>query len=191
MRTIVCCVLLAAQPILAQAVVPANKLDSQPDASITFSNQLAYVQAMEFVRSNCIQNRRIICGRIVKMLPGGLIVDSGYTDLMRQPLESNWLIPGTVETHRAPNLVEKNEPDCACAGLVFLTDIPRSRRAKPKVLDYVVLEGFPTGNFTYNSVGNVQRTVRRFSCSLPIATQLKAEAAGIHKPGPVGDSHGK
>jgi hypothetical protein len=185
MRTVLWCVLLAAQPILAQAVVPANKLDSQPEAAITFSNQLACVQVVEAVRTHCIQNRRIICGRIVKMLPGGLIVDSGYTDLMRQPLERNWLIPATVETHRTPNLVEKNEPDCACEGLVFLTNLPRSRHAKPKVLDYVVLEGFPTGNFTYKSVGTIQRTVRRFSCSLPIATQLDAEAAGIHKPVPA------
>jgi hypothetical protein len=62
-------------------------------------------------------------------------------------------------------------------GLVFLTDTPKSRRAKPKVLDYVVLDAFPTGQFTYNSVETIQRTVRRFSASLPVAVRLNLEAA--------------
>jgi hypothetical protein len=39
------------------------------------------------------------------------------------------------------------------------------------------LHAFPTGHFTYNSVGTIQRTVRRFSNSLPIAVQFNLEAA--------------
>jgi hypothetical protein len=181
MRTALLCASLAGLPVLAQTIGPAQKADA-PDASSAPTNQLAYLQAAETIRSNCIQGRRIICGRIVKVLPGGLVVDSGYTSLMRHPLDRSWLIPSTVEAEREPNLVEKNEPDCVCVGLVFLTDIPKSRRAKPKVLDYVVLSVFPTGNFTYNSVGTIQRTVRRFSNSLPIAVRLNCEAAGIHPP---------
>ena len=34
---------------------------------------------------------------------------------------------------------------------------------KLKVFDYVMLEGFPMGQYTYTSVGSVQHTIRRFS----------------------------
>jgi hypothetical protein len=46
----------------------------------------------------------------------------------------------------------------------------------------VVLYAFPTGHFTYNSAGTIQRTVRRFSGSLPTAVKLNLKAkqyAGI------------
>src|SRR5579863_520397 len=48
------------------------------------------------IRADCIQNRRMICGKILKVLPDGLVVDSGYTNLMRDPLDRSWLAPGTV-----------------------------------------------------------------------------------------------
>jgi hypothetical protein len=175
-RTALLCAWLAAMPVLAQTSVPAPKSDPPPDALSAPTNQFAYLEATEAMRADCIQGRRIICGRIVKMLPDGLVVDSGYTNLMRHPLDHSWLVPSTVEAEREPNLIEKNEPDCVCVGLVFLTDAPKSRRAKPKVLDYVVLQAYPTGHFTYNSVGSIQRTVRRFSGSLPIAVRLNLKA---------------
>jgi hypothetical protein len=178
LRTALLCAGLAALSTLAQTIDPAPKADSPPGASSAPTNQIDYLQAREAMRTNCIQSRRIICGKIVKVLPGGLVVDSGYTNLMRHPLDRSWLIPGTVEAEREPNMVEKNEPDCVCVGLVYVTDLPKSRRSKPKpkVLDYVILEAFPTGHFTYNSVGTIQRTVRRFSNSLPIAVRLNLQA---------------
>jgi hypothetical protein len=171
------CVWFAALPVLAQTNGLAPNADPPPGASFAPTNQMD-PQAREAMRTNCIQSRRIICGKIVKVLPGGLVVDSGYTNLMRHPLDRSWLIPGTVEAEREPNMVEKNEPDCVCVGLVYVTDLPKSRRGKPKpkALDYVILEAFPTGHFTYNSVGTIQRTVRRFSGSLPIAVRLNLQA---------------
>jgi hypothetical protein len=177
LRTTLLCAWLAALPALAQTNGSAPKADAPPAASSALTNQLAYLQASETIRTDCIQGRRIICGRIIKILPGGLVVDSGYTNLIRKPLERTWLIPGTVEAERAPDLVEKNEPDCVCVGLVYVTDLPKSRRAKPKVFDYVVLQAFPTGHFTYNSVGTIERTVRRFSGNLPAAVQTNLKAA--------------
>jgi hypothetical protein len=168
LRTFFLCAWLAAVPVLAQAPNPAP------------TNRLEYFKASQAIRAECIQGRRIICGRILKVLPEGLVVDSGYTNLMRKPLERSWLIPGTVEAERKPDLVEKNEPDCVCVGLVFLTDPPKSRRAKPKALDYVVVQGFPAGHFTYNSVGTVQRTVRRFSGNLAAAMRINLKA--YHPP---------
>jgi hypothetical protein len=175
-RTIVFGIWLAALPVPAQNVGPAQKTDPLRDASSAPTNQLDYFQATEAIRADCIQGRRMICGRILKVLPEGFVVESGYTNLMRHPLDHSWLIPSTVEAEREPNLLEKNEPDCVCVGLVFVTDPPKSRRAKPKVLDYVVLQAYPTGHFTYNSVGTIERTVRRFSGSLAMAVRINLQA---------------
>jgi len=128
-------------------------------------------QRYEKIRTDCIQNRRIISGKIVKMLPDGLVVDSGYADLSRPPLNKSWLIPGTATATRPANLVEANYPDAVCVGLVFLTDLPKSRRVIPKLYDYVNIEGYPAGKYTYTSVGDVQRTVRKFTHNLDNATQ--------------------
>jgi hypothetical protein len=120
----------------------------------------------EKVRMDCIQNRRIISGKIVKVLPDGLVVDSGYKGLSRPPLNESWLIPGTITATRPANLIEANQPDTVCVGLVFLTDLPKLRRIKPKLYDYVNIEGFPIGQYTYTSVGDIQRTVREFTARL-------------------------
>ncbi len=42
-----------------------------------------------------------------------------------------------------------------------------------KPYDYVVLRGYPAGDFTYSSVGDIQRTVRRFSVGLETAVTLR------------------
>jgi hypothetical protein len=143
----------------------------------------AYEQATERIRTECVQGRRIVCGRILKILPDGLVVESGYTNLMRAPLDKSWLVPGTAQANLAPNLVEGKEPGCVCVGKVFLTGFPKSRRApKPKPYDYVVIQGYPAGQYTYTSIGTIQRTVRRYSASLPAAIIINRDAAGIKPP---------
>jgi hypothetical protein len=169
------------------AGVGTNRADTNaspsPKDSLTPAQQArAYEEATEKIRDNCIQGRRIICGRIVKILPDGLVVESGYTNLMRPPLNKSWLIPGTVQATRAANLVEGTEPGCVCDGLVYLTSLPKSRLAKPHRYDYVVLEAYPAGQYTYTSVGTIQRTVRRFSGSLVTAVKINRAAAGIQPP---------
>jgi hypothetical protein len=131
------------------------------------------------MRAACIQGRRSICGRIVQVRPDGLVVESGYTNLLRAPLTRSWLVPGKVSASRAANLLESREPDAVCVGLVLLTDVPKSRRLKPKVADYVILEGYPAGQSDYVSVGTVRRTIRQFSAELEkaVALKLQAEAA--------------
>jgi hypothetical protein len=142
----------------------------------------AFEQATEKIRADCIHGRRIICGRIEKILPDGLVIDSGYTNLMRSPLDKSWLVPGTAQAVRESNLIEGNEPGCVCVGLVFLTDVPKSRSAKPKLYDYVVILAYPTGQYTYTSVGTIRRTVRRFSAALTNAIRVNRDAAGIRPP---------
>jgi hypothetical protein len=130
-------------------------------------------QSVAEIRVDCIQSRRIICGKILKVLPEGLVVDSGYASLMRSPLNHSWLVPGTVTAQRAANLVEGNQPDSVCIGLVFLTDLPK--RPTAKVYDYVNLSGYPTGQYSYVSVGDLRRNVRKFSTKLLASIRWKQD----------------
>ena len=147
-------------------------------AAIQTQTNQAVLDALhvEEIRAACIQERRLICGKILKVLPDGLVVDSGYSSLMHVPPNGSWLLPGTTVATRDVNVVESNQPDAICMGVVFLTDLPRTPGVKPKPFDYAKLEGFPAGQYTYTSVGDVRRTVRKFTCKLPNAVQWKLEA---------------
>src|SRR5260370_19175513 len=104
--------LLAAMPAMAQTNNAAStnhsieipNLPTGNSPSHTDQSQPTPQRAAE-IRANCIQRRRIICGKILKVLPDGLVVDSGYTNLIRSPLNHSWLVPGTVPAQRAANLV--------------------------------------------------------------------------------------
>jgi hypothetical protein len=142
----------------------------------TAVGEIPRLELSEQMRSRCIAGRRSICGKILRIFPNGILVESGYTNLLRQPLTKSWLVPGSVLASRAQNLVESREPGALCAGPVFLTDLPRG---KPRQYDYVIIAGYPTGEFSYTSVGTIQRTVRRFSANLDKA--VKANLAATKK----------
>jgi mono/diheme cytochrome c family protein len=148
------------------AVADANEFSSSNAPAILFQNT-------QKVRAECLEGRRIICGKILRVLPDGLVIDSGYTGLLRPPLTDSWLIPGAVNAMRTPNLVESREPGSPCVGTIFLSDLPRSRGKKPKPFDYVILLAYPAGEHTYTSVGMVQKTVRRFSGALSAAMKYQ------------------
>jgi hypothetical protein len=147
-------------------------------ATAQTNQDASFGQRVQQIRLDCIQKRRVICGKILKVLPDGVVVDSGYTNLVRPPLDSSWLLHGTVQAQRAINLVENNQQDSMCIGLVFLTDLPKKPVAA--VYDYVNLAGFPAGQYTYTSVGNVQRTIRKFSTKLVKAVQWKVDEDERH-----------
>lgn len=151
---------------------------NQQDDSIAIKTNLdfSYSQRMEKFRNTCIDGRRSICGKILQVFPGGLVVESGYTNLLREPLTSSWLVSGAVTASRAPNLIEANTPGSACIGIVYLTDLPKSKKLKPKQYDYVIIEGYPAGHFTYTSLEPVQKTVRRFSAQLSKAVESHFQA---------------
>jgi len=154
-----------------------SQLLSQP------TNQIPSVaERAEQIRASCIMGRRSICGKIMKVLPDGLVIESGYTNLLRAPLNRSWLVPGTVTASLAPNLVESSEPGAVCVGLIFLSNLPRTQLARPKLYDYVIIQGFPAGKYTYTSVGDIHRTIRRFSSKLEAAVQfhLMAEEEKAH-----------
>jgi hypothetical protein len=148
----------AAKPAQLQNAVPV-----EPPA--------AAVRHEQEVRNACIEGRRLICGRILDLVPEGLIVESGYTNLLREPLTRSWLIPGTAQASRAENLIESQSPGAICVGRILLTDTPKGKKAKPAKYDYVIVEAFPAGHYSYTSAGTVHRTLRRFSSSLVAAVQ--------------------
>jgi len=133
------------------------------------NSDVARAQDIEKTRQACIENRRMICGKILKIQTDGLVIDSGYTNLTRYPLNRSWLVPGTALATRATNVIEGRQPDSVCMGLVFLTDLPKTPR--PRLYDYVDLEAFPMGQSMYTSVGDVQRSIRKFSCKLAKALE--------------------
>ena len=169
--------------ITNQAAASSNAATQSVQAQMKES--LAMAQRIEQIRASCIEQRRRISGKILKMLPDGIVVDSGYTNLSRHPLDRQWLVPRTAVAARTPNAIEGNQPGDICIGLVFLTDLPRSPGAKPKLYDYVNLEAFPAGDYTYVSVGDIRRTVRKFSSKLPKAVEWNFEHSEKEKTPPV------
>jgi len=127
------------------------------------------------VHEQCVEGRRLICGKIIKILPDGLVVDSGYTNLTQPPLNTSWLIPGRVSAGRPATLIEGRSPGAVCVGPVFLSDLPRGRGPvlKPQLYDYVVVLGYPAGSRTYASVGGVKKNVRWFAANLTKAVDMK------------------
>lgn len=172
---------LAAISSSAQTNLPAAT--NVPGTNSTFA---AAVQRAEQVRADCIRGRRQICGKILQVFPDGLVVESGYTNLLREPLTGSWLVPGAVTASRPVSQLESNEPGACCVGTVYLTDLPKVRGRKPQRYDYVIIEGYPAGQHTYASVGSVRKTVRRFSAQLPRAIDWNLRAGTNAPPSAAG-----
>jgi hypothetical protein len=148
---------------------PAEKASLAPGA------QNALAQRGEEVRMACIEGRRYVCGRVLQILPEGLVVDSGYADLLKPPFNQSWVVRANVEVHKNPSLIEEKKPDAICVGLVFLTNIPKRPTVKP--YDYVVIHGYPAGEHVYAPVPGVDKTIRQFSASLERAVTLTLAAS--------------
>ena len=146
---ILLCIFLAAGPALAQTNTTARA---------------------EQIRTGCIQGRRIVCGRILQITPTGLVVDSGYPALLLSPLNLSWLVHADAAPARPAQLVEKTTPDSIAVGPLFLTDIPR--RQVPHLYDYVVLHGYPAGQYDYIPVPGITNRIRRFAGGLDTAVRL-------------------
>ena len=128
----------------------------------------------EELRTDCVNGRRLICGRVLRVDPDGLVVDSGYKDLLREPLTHSWVVPGTAVASRDPTVLELNEPGTPCIGLVFLTDLPK--RPKPNYYDYVVITGYPAGEYAYSPAPDIEKTIRKFSAGLETAVRLRLQS---------------
>ena len=168
--------LLAAGGASAQTNYPAA---SNSTAVVQYSDPAVALRA-EQLRTLCIHERRCICGRVLAVETNGLVIDSGYASLLRPELKGTWHFPSTVVASRDPHLVEDQTPGSICVGQIFLTDLPRKRRAKIKinVYDYVLLDAYPAGEYTYTPAGGFSHTVRRFACGVDTAVKLRLAASG-------------
>jgi len=93
----------------------------------------------------------------LKVLPDGLVVDSGLHKPDARALEPILAhSPARSRQRGATNLVEGNQPEAHCIGLIFLTDLPNHAAAKPKVFDYVNVEASRWANTLNTSVGKTR-----------------------------------
>jgi hypothetical protein len=154
------------------ALTPADGQTNSANQPST--NQLAPGARAEQIRTACVEGRRYVCGKVLQVTPEGLVVDSGYPDLLNPPFNKSWVARGTASINRPPQLLEEKRPDAICVGVVFLTGIPK----KPEVheYDYVVLHAYPAGQYQYKPVPGVEKTVRRFSGSLELAVKLNSQS---------------
>lgn len=155
--------------------MPSTISENSNSTTNQIQDARALAEKAEQIRAACVNGRRRVCGRVLQIVPAGLVVDSGYTDLLRPELSQSWVAPGTVSAGRPPNLVEEKIPGSVCVGLVFLTDVPK--RPAVKAYDYVILEAYPAGQYVYAPVPDVAKTIRRFSAKLEGALQLNLAAA--------------
>ncbi len=154
---------------------PTLALSGNPKSSTNqATNSQALERRSEQIRTACINGRRHICGRVLQIVPQGLVVESGYTNLLRPELSRSWVAPGNVSATLPPNLVEQKTPGAICVGLVFVTDIPK--RPAVKLYDYVILEAYPAGQYIYQPVPSVSKNIRRFSVGLLTAIKLNFDA---------------
>ena len=168
--------LLATLPVWGQT----NTSLSNPSIKVLqvgTNSDLSPAQLTEQIRIACINGRRCICGKIMEIFPDGMVVESGYTNLLRAPLTSSWLVPGTVVASRAVNLIESAEPGFQGLSRHSLSDrLSQIEKLKPKRFDYVIIEGYPAGQYTYTPLGTIHKTVRRFSTQLSKAVELDVQA---------------
>jgi hypothetical protein len=157
----------SAQTGVTNANASAPGISANTNSEPKVQDPRALAQRAEQLRTACVDSRRRICGQVVQVKPGGLVVDSGYTDLLRPELSRSWVAPGTVSATRPANLIEEKTPGSPCVGLVFLADIPK--RPAVKLYDYVIIEAYPAGEYVYEAVPTVTKTVRRFSAQLETA----------------------
>ena len=172
LRTTVLLLTIASVATLAEtnSVHPTNSTTAlRAVASPQQAEELKKAQQAEQIRARCIEGRRYIAGRVLQVLPEGLVVDSGYSALLSPPFNRSWVVSGIASVSRDANAVEEKKPNALCIGVVFLSNIPK--RPAVKAYDYIALHGYPAGEYVYSPVAGVQKMVRRFSASLERAVQ--------------------
>jgi hypothetical protein len=175
-------VLLSVTVQFAHAQTNLNTNSQSPASTNNDISTPSSAARSEEIRATCVEGRRYICGKVMQIVPEGLVVDSGYADLLNPPLNKSWIVPGAASLTRNPAAIEEKKSDAICIGLVFVTAFPK----KPKVneYDYVTLHVYPCGEYRYTPVPGVEKKIRRFSGSLELAVKLNLQKseAGLRQP---------
>jgi hypothetical protein len=162
----ICCLLSAGgetNPPISKAAAPRKE-------GVRAEGTPLVTGSVEQTRQACLQGRRQICGRVLQISSAGLVIESGYSALLRPPLNKSWLVTGTVSLTKDLQGLELNEPGSPCIGLVLLATFPK--KPEVKLYDYVVIQGYPAGQHEYSPVPGVQKSIRKFVAGLDTAVQL-------------------
>jgi hypothetical protein len=153
---------------------PPGVLTNTAPAAARVAVERQRAQRAGQIRAACLAGARHICGRVVQILPHGLVVASGYTNLLDPHYVRLWRVPGTAAI--APRLapVEPDTPGAPCVGLVYLTDLPK--RPAVRLYDYVTLHAYPAGTHAWVPVPGVTKTLRQFAVRLSTAVRLNLES---------------
>jgi len=162
----------ATQPILAPVPLPAPT--NQPAANAPAPE----LDRSEQIRNACLAGRRMICGKILEIVDNGVVVESGYTDLLREPLSRSWVVNGNVAASKDPNGIEANVPGTPCIGTVFvnLTDAPKRGAPPIHKYDYLLILAYPVGQYDYVPVPPIKKSIRKFTTTLELAVDLNLRA---------------
>ena len=116
----------------------------------------------------------MLCGRVLEITNNGVVLDSGYTDLLHEPINRYWVVPGNVTASRDPNAIEATEPGSPCIGTVFLnlTDAPKRGGRPIHPYDYILLLAYPIGSYDYVPVAPVTKKIRKFTGTLEMAVAI-------------------
>ena len=142
--------------------------------STNHTNQASVRDPAAEIRTACINGRRCVCGKVIKIVPEGLVVESGYTALMQPPFTGSWVIPSGALVTRDQKLLERDEPASPCIGTVLLIDFPK--RPTVKLYDYVLIQAYPAGEYLYKPVPGVEKQIRKFAGGLETAIKMKLAA---------------
>src|SRR5579863_6455765 len=152
-------------PVPVPAPVPAMVTTAPTNAAPVLDRS-------EQIRNACLDGRRLICGRILEITKDGLVVESGYTGLDREPLNRSWIIPANVTVTLDKNAIESRIPGGYCYGTVLVTDLPKRGAPPIHKYDYILLLGYPAGEYQYVPVAPVTKTIRRFTGTIEMAVYM-------------------
>jgi hypothetical protein len=163
-------------PTNAATADAKDELDEQARDQAIYDNQLLASQQfqVEALRNRVFQTSRIIWGRVVQKLPGGLLVDSGQQAVAgvvrgEPEFEAN----GNMTTTHKTEADESKEPGAECKGLVFLADYPQYSSAVTG--DYVQILAYQTGEYSYRPASGGQKTARKFTADFEKAVAMLSE----------------
>ncbi len=127
-----------------------------------------------------------ICGKVLQIVPAGLVVESGYTNLLNPEFSHSWLVPGDITASLSAKSCRRKFARCRVCGIGARDR--HSERPAVKAYDYVIFRFIPAGQYNYAPVPGVKKTIRRFSVGLPTAVQLNHAAGENNLSVPVSHS---
>jgi hypothetical protein len=154
-------------PTNAATADTKDEIDEQIKEQALYDKQLMASQQfqVEALRNRAFQTCRIIWGRVVQKLPGGLLVDSGEEPVAEVvKSEPDFEAHGNMTTTYKTEADEAKEPGAECRGLVFLTDLPESNSIG--VDDYVQILAYRSGQYSYRPTSGGQTALRKFTADL-------------------------